>query len=62
VSVVTPQEEKDQTTEDAPEKAADRTVTKTDSSRGGGNKVATPGVGVSLNASELLGKAYSLQS
>lgn|GEM_PF-3543975 len=54
VSVVTPQKEKDQTTEDAPEKAADWKVTKT------GNKVATPMVGVSLNASELLGKAYSL--
>ena len=36
-----------------PQEAKDQ-VTKT------GNKVATPEVGVSLNASELLGKAYSL--
>jgi hypothetical protein len=60
VSVVTPKKKKDQTTEDAPEKVAYRKVTKTDYSRGGGNKVATPKVEVSLIAAELLGKAYTL--
>ena len=43
-----------QTTKDAPEKAAHRYVTKTS------NKVATPEVGVSLTSAEILGKAYSL--
>ncbi len=43
-----------QTTKDAPEKTTDRNVTKT------GNKVATPKVGESLIAAELLGKAYTL--
>jgi ParB-like chromosome segregation protein Spo0J len=47
-------QEEDQTAEDATEKAADRKVTKT------GHRVATPVVGVSLIAAELLGKAYSL--
>ena len=54
-SFLTTQEERDQTTKDAPEKAADGKV-----SRGGCKKVATPEVGVTLIASELLGRAYSL--
>lgn len=50
-----------QTTEDAPEKAADRKNTITDYSRNGDQKKTTePEVGVALTASEVLGKALSL--
>jgi len=54
------EEATDATTDDTPEKAAVRKVTTTDYSRNGDQKTTEPEVGVALNASEVLGKAYSL--
>ena len=55
-----PEKATDATTDDAPKKAAVRKVTTTDYSRNGDQKTTEPAVGVALNASEVLGKAYSL--
>jgi hypothetical protein len=57
---VAPPEANDETTGVAPEKATIRKMTTTDYSRNGVQKNSTPEVGVSLTASEVLGKAYTL--